>query len=127
MARIVSESDKLLSGGGDDPQGRGTQYLYWCIGCEEYHQIIVGPSAWGFNGDQDNPTVEGSVLVHGPQRSTPAKPEGVCHSFIRDGRIEYLADSTHALAGQTVGMITVGVAASQLAAKSSKNPETSNR
>ena len=28
-----------------------------------------------------------------------------CHIFIRDGRIQYLNDCTHALAGQTVDMI----------------------
>lgn len=28
----------------------------------------------------------------------------VCHSFIRDGRIEFLSDCTHALAGQTVDL-----------------------
>ena len=26
----------------------------------------------------------------------------VCHSFVRDGRIEFLSDCTHELAGQTV-------------------------
>jgi hypothetical protein len=26
----------------------------------------------------------------------------VCHSFVRDGRIEFLSDSTHHLSGQTV-------------------------
>lgn len=29
-------------------------------------------------------------------------PPHVCHSFVRDGRIEFLSDCTHALAGQTV-------------------------
>ncbi|WP_241754456.1 hypothetical protein [Cupriavidus basilensis] len=27
---------------------------------------------------------------------------GVCHSFVTDGRIQFLGDCTHALAGQTV-------------------------
>lgn len=29
-------------------------------------------------------------------------PPAVCHSFIRDGQIQFLSDCTHALAGQTV-------------------------
>ena len=29
----------------------------------------------------------------------------VCHTFVTDGRIQYLGDCTHALAGQTVDMI----------------------
>ena len=28
----------------------------------------------------------------------------VCHSFVTDGRIQFLADSNHALAGQTVDL-----------------------
>ena len=28
----------------------------------------------------------------------------VCHSFVTDGRIQFLADCTHALAGQTVDL-----------------------
>jgi len=35
-------------------------------------------------------------------------PDGVseyrCHSFVRDGRIEFLSDCTHALKGQTVDL-----------------------
>jgi hypothetical protein len=31
---------------------------YWCPGCEHLHTIQTkGPSAWGFNGDYDNPTI----------------------------------------------------------------------
>ncbi|MCZ4340562.1 hypothetical protein O4H52_03015 [Sphingomonadaceae bacterium G21617-S1] len=29
-------------------------------------------------------------------------PPAVCHSFVRNGQIEFLSDCTHALAGQTV-------------------------
>jgi hypothetical protein len=28
----------------------------------------------------------------------------VCHSFVIDGRIQFLSDSTHVLAGQTVDL-----------------------
>lgn len=31
---------------------------------------------------------------------------GVCHSFVTDGRIQFLGDCTHALAGQTVDLPT---------------------
>ena len=31
----------------------------------------------------------------------------VCHSFIRDGQWQFLADSTHALADQTVPMLPI--------------------
>lgn len=32
------------------------------------------------------------------------KPK-VCHSFVRNGKIEYLNDCTHELAGQTVELL----------------------
>ena len=32
----------------------------------------------------------------------------VCHSFVRDGLIQYLADCTHELAGQTVPLSRIG-------------------
>jgi hypothetical protein len=38
-------------------------------------------------------------LVDGKPIYTPR-----CHSFVTDGRIQFLSDSTHALAGQTVDL-----------------------
>lgn len=92
----------------------GGRFLFWCPGCGEAH--MVGPS-WTFNGNGDKPTFSPSVLVTGVQ----AKHDGDgkwtgdwvvgadgqplpqrCHSFINDGRIQFLPDCTHALAGQTV-------------------------
>ena len=76
--------------------------IFRCPGCDDRHQVTVGElGQWGWNGSLDLPTFEGSVLVRGPIRD---RGDGVCHSFIRDGRIEYLADSTHSLAGQTVDL-----------------------
>lgn len=75
-------------------------YIYWCPGCEDNHQIIVAPGYWGFDGDLERPTVDGSVLVRGSVWENRA-----CHSYIRDGKIEFLSDSTHDLAGHTVEML----------------------
>ncbi len=58
------------------------------------------PDRWGFNGDFERPTFSPSLL----RRSGRPGGEHVCHSFIRNGRIEFLADCTHALAGQTVDL-----------------------
>lgn len=59
-----------------------------------------GSPGWDFNGDFERPTFSPSMLA----RCTlgPEKRPHVCHSFVRDGRIEYLSDCTHAMAGQTV-------------------------
>lgn len=83
--------------------------LFRCPACESSHAVAVkGPNAWEWNGDGDLPTFTPSVLV-----THDAKPEAsekfkewrtarACHSFITDGKIQFLSDCTHALAGQTV-------------------------
>lgn len=59
-----------------------------------------GAPGWDFNGDFERPTFSPSMLA----RCTLGKERRphVCHSFVREGRIEYLGDCTHAMAGQTV-------------------------
>ena len=86
--------------------------LFYCPGCDEPHQItIAGPQSWGFNGDYVKPTFTPSYLTWAdpnPRAMPEHDPKGKyrngfrCHSFIIDGSIQYLADSTHSLAGQTV-------------------------
>jgi hypothetical protein len=55
---------------------------------------------WSFNGDGDRPSFTPSMNIGvGPF------PDGRierCHYFVTDGQIQYCADSTHAMAGQTV-------------------------
>lgn len=71
-----------------------------CPGCGSAHRVI--PGRWTWNGSLELPTFSPSVLVtwtygdsHEPRR---------CHSFVRDGRIEFLGDCTHDLAGKTVDL-----------------------
>lgn len=73
--------------------------LFRCPGCDDNHQIRT--PVWTWNGSIELPTFTPSVLVnygivHGIERR--------CHSFVTDGRIQYLGDCTHALAGQTVDL-----------------------
>lgn len=93
-----------------DSDGREYGWRIECPGCAaggygRVHVLTTGghlPTRWGFNGDVERPTFTPSLLCRftwGEER-TPV----VCHSFIRDGRIEYLTDSTHPLAGQTVDL-----------------------
>ena len=86
---------------------------FWCPGCDQAHGITyAGGAPWTWNGDLERPTFTPSVLVkfHGyPHGIDPAgevqKPgPQVCHSFVTDGRIQFLDDCTHALAGQTVDL-----------------------
>lgn len=69
---------------------------FWCPGCDYAHQIRVG--TWTWNGDLERPTFSPSVLVVGGIHQMR------CHSFVTDGRIQFLGDCTHALAGRTVDL-----------------------
>ena len=65
----------------------------YCPGCKEIHTF---DTRWTYNGDCDSPTFSPSMLVH---QSTP---ELRCHSFVREGKIQFLNDCHHELAGKTV-------------------------
>lgn len=69
-------------------------FIIWCEACGYAHHIDT--KRWAFDGDMIRPTVSPSLLVH-PGDGTPR-----CHSFVKAGQIQYLSDSTHALAGKTV-------------------------
>lgn len=106
-----------------------------CPGCNLHHSLPVegAGTTWGFNGDVDSPTITPSILARGgccyeadwhnqeqrrrpgPERCDKGQPDEdgismchVCHSFVREGRIEFLSDCTHELAGQTVDLPQVG-------------------
>lgn len=93
----------------------GTRYVwFYCPGCLTHHRIIDG--RWTWNQSETTPTFSPSVKVTGTVPLTAAEVDRVmagvhvepsplvCHSFVRDGRIQFLADSTHALAGKTVDL-----------------------
>ena len=87
--------------------------MFHCPGCGYDHVVHEagqgwsGPT-WSFNGNGDKPTFSPSVLVTTGRAvdSSFVKEEGdppeVCHSFIIDGRIQFLGDCDHELASQTV-------------------------
>jgi hypothetical protein len=87
---------------GDSNKGpRGGKLLvFHCPGCEYSHPFEIeatdGSGGWIWNGSMDAPTFSPSLLIHGGG-SSPR-----CHSFVTDGRIQFLSDCTHKLAGQTV-------------------------
>lgn len=78
-----------------------TALRFSCPGCKDWHVIRTGPDGWTWDGSVDVPTFSPSVLVQGPIGGVA---DGRCHSFVTAGRIEFLSDSTHALAGQTVDL-----------------------
>lgn len=97
MARL---SAKLRSTAG----GRVT---YWCQGCKSSHSIRVEGTEhplWTWDGNVDAPTFSPSVLVTYDWRGDDDQPDHPerCHTFIRGGMVQFLGDSTHEYAGQTV-------------------------
>ena len=65
-------------------------FVFYCPACECGHGIDSG---WQFNNDMDKPTISPSILATGEKR---------CHSYVKDGRIEFLGDCSHNLAGKIV-------------------------
>jgi hypothetical protein len=107
------------------PDANGDRMLLFeCPGCGTLHgPRVVGPrpgALWGWNGDLERPTLTPSILVRYYQMSEEGRAmlernerpadgrypghDVVCHSFVTDGRIAFLRDCTHALAGQTVDL-----------------------
>jgi hypothetical protein len=73
-----------------------------CPGCGQFHVLpIKGPNAWGFNGNYDRPTLTPSILANRGRANPTAH---ICHSYVTDGRIQFLGDCTHELANQTVDL-----------------------
>lgn len=83
----------------------GTQVWIWCSGCQCVHSFETDKSkfpSWTWNGSLDLPTFRPSYRVQGFLPG--ASEHTVCHSFVTDGRMQFLADSTHRLSGQTVDL-----------------------
>src|SRR5688572_20964949 len=88
----------------ESPYDGGKLWCFQCPACNTMHAVVdhiygrEPGSGWTYNGDPVSPTFGPSVLVY-PHAAQPR-----CHSFVRDGKIEFLSDCTHALAGQTVDL-----------------------
>lgn len=81
--------------------------IFFCTGCKNTHsmRVQINPQTphpcWSFNGNHEQPTFKPSILV---TCDFPVEYGGrqICHSFVTDGKIEFLGDCTHALKGKTV-------------------------
>lgn len=88
----------------------GDVLLLECPGCEMLHAVRVRARAggalagdgpvWTWNDSLEAPTCSPSVLVRW-EAGEPRRP-ACCHFFLRAGRLEFLGDCTHALAGRTI-------------------------
>lgn len=83
-----------------------TRVVFTCPGCGFDHGVTVTPGtpypAWEWNGSLEAPTLRPSVLCTYPWG--PGREQRTCHSFVTEGRIQYLGDCSHGLAGQTIDL-----------------------
>lgn len=105
----------------------GGQVAFRCPGCKSTHSVMTGEGPgprWGYNGNPDAPTFTPSILVRAGHfvpgqegkrcwcdyiREHPEEAEEgfrgeQCHSFVTDGKIQFLDDCSHDLKGQTVAL-----------------------
>ncbi len=99
MAKTVEITDKETN------LGTG-EYLIDCIACKCSHSLAtkapnVDNAQWSFNGDLDSPTFHPSLVVKIRPADGSLKK---CHSIIKNGKMEYLMDSTHDLSGHIVDL-----------------------
>ena len=76
-----------------------------------------GTNCWTWNGDTESPTLKPSVLHEGTLPMTDAEYQGAmsgtpveprpyrCHTWVTDGKAQFLDDCSHELRGQTVDML----------------------
>lgn len=74
-----------------------------CPGCNMWHpfrvkSVMKGSPMWTWDGSEDSPTFQPSMLVN------KSYPESRCHSFVKNGRIEFLSDCHHDLKNTTVDL-----------------------
>lgn len=105
-------SKKLVQTHHDPAFVYGGHLAHWCPACKTLHEFAVhhpfhNGARWTFSGTYDVPTFNPSMNIRTGPFPAASKRAGqilVCHYFVRAGRIEYLSDCTHELAGQTIDL-----------------------
>lgn len=97
------------------------EYVFHCPGCGHAHGFRTRDwpmptsltdedkeffkNKWQWNGNREFPTLSPSVHV---KRKIGERPDGKgiyvtqCHSFVKDGMIQFLSDCEHKLCGKTL-------------------------
>lgn len=76
---------------------QGEYYSFFCPGCKQVHTV---DNKW--NIDLLSVTISPSVLTQHPRKD--ASDYWRCHSFVREGKIQFLNDCSHELKGETVDL-----------------------
>lgn len=85
---------------------RDGKHIGWMIFCPACHCGHQFDDKWTFNGNVELPTFIGSMLVGGYLGTDNDGKDmyGTCHSYVNEGRIEFLNDCTHTLRGKTMDL-----------------------
>ncbi len=77
--------------------------LFYCPDCKEHRGYCVkgGPPKWEWDKSMTKPTFSPSLNV---LERIDGKSRTKCHLFVKKGRIQFLGDCLHELAGKTVDM-----------------------
>ena len=99
-----------------------TQVRFWCPGCNMLHAVTIQKAegrqepVWKMSGSGDSLTFSPSIKVtyrhpkgYSDENPAPMDYEGpyvddICHSFVKEGRIQFLNDCSHSLKNQTVNL-----------------------
>ena len=74
-------------------EGKPVGWMIFCPACGCCHLF---DARWTFNGDLKRPSFQPPLVVNGDGKNGPR-----CHSVVTDGKIQYMPDCGHALAGKT--------------------------
>jgi len=78
-----------------------THVLLHCPGPHPNRRILVGPGGWTWNKKVNKPTLRPSILTEGGEAHIR------CHSYVTNGKIKFLTDCEHELAGQSLDLLDV--------------------
>lgn len=69
------------------------------------NQYMPFDDRWTFNGDYEKPTFYPSMKIN--YGKCGGNKDIITHCFVREGKILYLSDCTHKMAGKTVECVPV--------------------
>ena len=96
---MTDKIDKRVVWNVVDSNGKHYRYHFYCPACKTIHGFNF---SWSFDQNYFRPTVSPSLLI----TRGHLDPKYRCHLYIRGGKIEYLRDCSHDLAGKMVDMVT---------------------
>ena len=84
---------------------RPSRRTFYCPACDTSHSFNV--EGWTLIDTAKGPTVSPSLKITGYITTRAGESEEVhCHLFIREGKLVYLPDYKHDMAGETVPMVS---------------------